>query len=108
MNPRLYLWIDDSLRGSLLYWVLERYDKLNQGISIHAFQTEPSLTNGEIKMDTYEVENIARQKMDSLRDEAAFERLVQGCSVEKSSTLPRIFASVLAMLAFLGLVTLNL
>ena len=65
-------------------------------------------TNGETKMDTYEVKNIAQQKMDSLRDEAAFERLVQGCSVEKSSTLPRIFGTALAILAFLGLVTLNL
>lgn len=53
-------------------------------------------------MDTYEVENIAQQKMDSLRDEAAFERLVQGCSVEKSSTLPRIFGTALAILLLLA------
>ncbi len=59
-------------------------------------------------MDTYEVEIIAQQKIDSLRDEAAFERLVQGCSVEKSSTLPRIFGTALAILVSIGFVTLNL
>ena len=59
-------------------------------------------------MDNYEVENIAQQKMDSLRDEAAFERLIQGCSVEKSSTLPQIFGTVLAILVSIGLVALNL
>jgi hypothetical protein len=104
----LYLWIDDIPGGSLLYWVLERHDKPNQGNSVHAFPTEPSQTNGEIKMDTYEVENIARQRMDSLRDEAAFERLVQGCSVEKSSTLSQILGPAFTLLVFIGLIALNL
>jgi hypothetical protein len=59
-------------------------------------------------MFTYEIENIAQQKINSLRDEADVERLVQKEITKKSNNRPRIFGTALAFLLLVSWVAQNL
>jgi hypothetical protein len=59
-------------------------------------------------MFTYEVENIAQQKINSLRDEAEVERLVQGDMVSRPNNRPRVFGTALAVLTLVSWVVINL
>jgi hypothetical protein len=53
-------------------------------------------------MTPYEVENIAQQKVNGMRDEGAIERITQGQKSDRSNTLPRTVAAALAILTLFG------
>ena len=59
-------------------------------------------------MFTYEIKNIAQQKINSLRDEADVERLVQKDMDKRSNKRPRMLGTALAILTLVGLVAQNL